>query len=196
MRLRFLASLFALVVGAATARAQSGVYAMFDAQQFTRSGLLAAPVGGQSNTESPWLYGTTFGAFYTVHRIPKLGELHTGPLAIGFDARGTIVRTNTQLNRDDGILSLRVTTKNPFARVKPYVQGGAGVGHTKVPGQLSFTNNWSYLFAVGADRTIHKHLDWRVVEVSGGFLGSYTSGSNVNNSNRLLNLATGLVATF
>ncbi len=196
MKLRFIAVLFALVVASAPANAQSGVYAMFDAQQFTRSGLLASPAAGSSNSDGSWLYGTTFGAFYTFHKIPKFGELHTGPVALGVDGRGTIVRTYSPLTRDDGIISLRVSTRNPFASVKPYIQGGAGIGHTKVRGQSNFTNNWSYLFAAGIDRKIKKHVDWRVVEVSGGFLGNYTSGNNVSNSNHILNFASGLVVTL
>ena len=196
MNLRSIAVLFALAGASLAARAQAGVYAMFDAQQFTRTGLLASPPAGSSNSDSPWLYGTTFGAYYMFTHVPKFGTLHTGPVAVGLDGRGTIVRTNTPYNRDDATISLRVSTKNTFATVKPYIQGGAGLGHTRVPGQSFYTNNWSYLFAVGADRKLTKMVDWRVVDVSGGFLGSYVSGSNVSNTNHILNFATGLVVRF
>jgi hypothetical protein len=196
MNLRSLAVLFALAGASFAARAQGGVYAMFDAQQFTRTGLLATPPAGSSNSDSPWLYGTTFGAYYMFTHVPVLGTLHTGPIAIGLDGRGTIVRTNTPYNRDDGTISVRISTKNTFATVKPYVQGGAGIGHTKVPGQTFFANDLSYIFAVGADRRLSKRVDWRVVDVSGGFLGNYQSGNNVSNTNHILNFATGLVVRF
>lgn len=196
MNLRSIAVLFALAGASIAARAQAGVYAMFDAQQFSRTGLLASPVAGSSNSDNPWLYGTTFGGYYMVSHLPMVGALHTGPVAVGVDGRGTIVRTNTPYSRDDATISIRVATRNTFATVKPYVQGGAGVGHTKVPGQTNFTNNWSYIFAVGADRKLNKMVDWRVFDVSGGFMGDYVAGSNVNNSNHILNFATGVVVRF
>ena len=194
MKLRSIAILLGCAVVSAAAYAQAGAYAMFDAQQFHRSGLLASPAAGSSNSDSPWLYGTTFGAFYTIHKLPLVGKLRTGPVAVALDGRGTIVRTDTQYSRDDAIISLRLSPKSTYRIFTPYVQGGAGLGHTKVPGQAEYyTNNWSYLFAVGADRKLTKRLDWRVVEVSGGFMGNYVAGSATSNSNRILNFATGIV---
>lgn len=192
MKLRSLALFSALLVASVAAHAQSAAYAMFDAQQFTRNGLYVAPPSGVSNSESPWLYGTTFGAYYTITRLPFVPKLPTGPVAVGLDGRGTIVRTNSQYSRDEAIVSLRLSTKAPVMNLTPYVQGGAGLGHTKVPGQLNFTNNWNYDFAVGADRRLTKLLSVRV-EVSGGFMANYVAGTNVNNSNHLLNFAGGLL---
>jgi hypothetical protein len=192
MKLRSIAILFAFAVASAAAHAQAGVYATFEAEQFHRSGILAAPAAGSSNSDSPWLYGPTVGAFYTIHKIPKLGELHTGPVSIGIDGRGDFMH-GSLYDRSDGIVSLRLTPKNKWAGLMPYVQGGAGIGHTKLPHALNFSNNWSYLFAVGADRKLKKHVDWRIIEVSGGFLGNYVAGANVNQSNYILNLGAGLV---
>ena len=193
---RLLPLCLALFALPSAARAQAGVYAMFDAQQFNRTGLLASPPAGSSNSDSPWLYGTSFGAFYTITHLPGVHTLRTGPVTLGIDGRGTFVRTNTAYNRDDGLFSIRVSTKDTFAKMRPYVQGGFGVGHTRVPGQINYTNNFSYLFAVGADRKITKLLDWRVVDISGGFLGNYVAGSNVNDTNRILNFASGIVVRF
>jgi hypothetical protein len=194
MKLRSIVILATLAVASAAAHAQAGIYATFDAQEFTRTGLFANPPAGSSNSDSPWLYGPTAGAFYTIHKIPKLGELHTGPISLGLDARGDFLRTNTPYSRDDGIISLRVTPKSGMkGGLAPYIQGGAGIGHTKVPGQLSYTNNWSYLLALGADRKLKGPVSWRVVEASAGFLGSYVAGANKNQSNYNVTFSTGLV---
>jgi hypothetical protein len=194
MKLRSVTILFALAVASAAAYAQAGVYATFDAQDFYRSGIVSNPPAGSSNSDSPWLYGPTFGAYYdpaTIH-IPKLGTLHTGPIKLGIDGRGDILRTDTQYSRDDAIVSIRVTPKSPLMGVRPYVQGGAGLGHTKVPGQLNYVNNWSYLLAVGADRKIKGHLDWRVIEGSAGFLGNYKPGLGANATSYIITVGTGL----
>ena len=197
MKLRSIALLFACALITSTAaHAQAGAYAMFDAEQFTRDGLFQNPPTGHSNSDSPWLYGPTFGAFYTITHVPKLGEVHTGPIRIGIDGRGSILRTNTQYSRSLAIVSLRITPKHEWAHIMPYVQGGAGLGHTKVPGQANFTNNWDYVFAAGADRKLGHNLDWRVVEVSGGFMGDYVAGTSTNNSNHHLDFATGIVYRF
>ncbi len=192
MKLRSIAILSAIAVASTVAHAQAGVYATFDAQMFNRSGIFAtAPAGG--NSDSPWLYGPTIGAFYTIHKIPKLGELHTGPISLGLDGRGDFLH-GSLYDRSDAIVSLRVTPKHPFkGGLIPYVQGGAGLGHTKLPHASHFSNNWNYQFSVGADRKLKGHLDWRVVEVSGGFLGNYVAGANLNQSNYNITLATGLV---
>jgi len=196
MKLRSIVILFVLVIASAVANAQAGIYATFSAEQFTRTGLVASPPAGSSNSDSPWLYGPTFGAFYTITHIPKLGELKTGPIAIGLDARGDVLRTNTAYSRDDAIVSLRITPKKAFFKLLPYAQGGAGLGHVKVPGQLNFTNNWSYQFAIGADRKLKHDVDWRVVEFEGGFLGNYVAGTGNNPTNYNIMLSTGLVVHF
>jgi hypothetical protein len=200
MKLRSIAILFALAVPSAAAYAQSGVYASFDAQDFTRTGVNVHPdAPGSANTDSPWLLGPVFGAFYTIHHIPKLGTLHTGPVAIGIDARGDIFHGSSSgwpkgvYTREDALVGLRLTPTHPMMHVMPYVQGSAGEGHTKIPGALIYTNNWSYQFAIGADRKLKGRMDWRVVEASAGFLNKFAGGANTNNSNYIITVGTGLV---
>jgi hypothetical protein len=191
MKLRHIAILFAFAVASAAAHAQGGVYGTFSAQQFTRTGLVSNPPAGSSNSDKPWLYGPTVGAYYTVSRIPKLGELKTGPVAIGFDFRGDFLH-GSQYDRSDGLIGLRFTPKRLVKGITPYIQGSAGIGHTKLPKAPFYTNNWSYQFAIGADRKLKGHTDWRVIEASAGFLGSYVAGTAPNNSNYIITLGTGL----
>jgi hypothetical protein len=193
MKLRSITLCFAFAVASVAAHAQSAIYAAFDAQEFTRTGIQATAPAGSSNSDSPWLYGPVFGVYYTPAQlhIPLLGKVKTGPVKIGFDARGDILRTNTQYSRDDAIISLRVTPSSPLFGVRLYAQGGAGIGHTKVPGQLNYANNWSYQMAIGADKKLKGRIDWRIVEAGAGFLGSYKAGLGANDNNYMITLGTG-----
>ena len=194
MKLRSITILFALAIASVAAHAQGGVYATFDAQDFTRTHLFANPPAGSNNADSPWLYGAGFGAYLTPSRIhiPKLGTLHTGPIKLGIDARGDFLRTESQYSRDDGIISIRVTPKGSMGGIRPYIQGGAGVGHTKYPGQVNFTNNWTYLIALGADHKIKGRVDWRLFDVGWGFMSNYASSPVAGGSNYLITVGTGI----
>jgi len=180
---------------ASAAHAQSGVYVTFDAQQFTQDGIYANP-GTHGNVDRPWLLGPTFGIYYDVTRLPKLGELKTGPVLVGIDGRGDVLRLSeygSQLDRTDGLLSIRVSPKNKMMGSTPYIQGGFGIGHTRVPFAAHYSNNLLYQFSLGVDKKIHGNFDWRVAEASVGTLGSYTTGGGPNPSNYMITLSSGIV---
>jgi hypothetical protein len=202
MKLRSIAIVLTVSLASAAAYAQSGVYVTMDAQQFTQEGVNTHPVNpGSQNIDRPWLYGPGFGVYYDVTHLPYLGKLKTGPVLIGIDGRGDIFRLSeyhSQFDRQDGIFSLRISTKKPFKGTTPYIQGGFGIGHTKVPFRTSYSNNLVYQFGLGFDHKIHKDIDWRIVEATAGFLGSYNTGYyplgvGPNQSNYLVTLGTGLV---
>lgn len=205
MKLRPLAFALALVpaIGLATARAQSGVYVTFEAQQFTQEGIYAHP-GTHGNIDKPFLYGAGYGAFYTLHTVPILNKVpilrkfRPGPFNVGIDGRGETLRLSeygSQLDREDGYVSLRFSPKKQIAGTMPYLQGGFGIGHTRIPGMTHYQNNLAYLFAFGVDKKIHNHIDWRVAEVGGGFMSGYAVGFAAlpNQSNYQITLGTGLV---
>ncbi len=178
MKLRSIALVLAVALASAAGYAQSGVYVTFDAQQFTRTGLYANPPAGSSNTDKAWLYGPTYGVYYDITHLPRLGKLKTGPLVIGIDARGDVYRTNesgSQIDREDGIFSLRLAARKPFWKATPYVQGGFGVGHTRIPYAAHYSNNLVYQFGIGGDVKLSRNFDWRV-EGTAGFLGNYGAG--------------------
>ena len=192
MKLRSIAIVLAFALASAAAHSQAGVYATFDAENFNLTGLFVNPPAGSSNSADPWLYGPTFGAYYDISHIPKLGALHTGPFKVGIDARGDVLR-GAQYSRADGLFGLRLSPKTPLAGIKPYIQGSFGIGHTKVPGALYYSNNLAYQFAIGADRKLKHHVDWRIAEASAGFLGNYKAGSSATNSNYIVMVGTGFV---
>jgi hypothetical protein len=148
------------------------------------------------NVDRPWVFGPGYGVYFDITHLPKLGALKTGPVVFGLDARGDTLRVSeysSTLNRQDGILSLRVAPKKMMMGTTPYLIGGFGIGHTKVPFTTHYQNNFVYQFGIGADRKIHKNIDWRVVEATAGFLGNYTVGGGPGQSNYLVTLGTGLV---
>ena len=182
MKLRSIATVLAIALASAAAYAQSGVYVTFDAQQFTRTGIYANP-GPHGNVDKPWLFGPTYGVYYDVTHLPKLGKLNTGPIVLGIDARGDVYRDDiygSQIDREDGIFSLRVASKRAFWQTTPFVEGGFGIGHTRIPFAAHYSNNFVYQFGIGADRKISRSFDWRVVEVNVGFLGNYGAGMYSN----------------
>jgi opacity protein-like surface antigen len=202
MKLRTIAIVLTVALASAAAYAQTGAYLTFDAQQFTQEGVntyITHP--GSQNIDRPWLLGAGYGVYYDVTHLPYLGKLNTGPVVVGIDARGQTLRDDVSygtFNAQDGIFSIRVATKDKFKGTVPYVQGGFGIGHTLVPGRFHYSNNFIYQFSAGTDYQIHKNIDWRMIEVSGGFLGSYATGYyptgvGPNQSNYLLMLGTGLV---
>jgi hypothetical protein len=195
-----------VVLVSAAARAQSGVFVTFDAQQFTQDGYRNNPAPGSANVDRPWIFGPTYGIYFDVTHIPYLGTLPlldrvktTGPVVIGIDARGDTYRVaeyGSQLDRQDGTFNLRIAPKKPLmGRTTPYILGGFGIGHTRIPFSATYSNNFIYQVGVGADRKIAKHIDWRVVEARAAVLADYTvgAGSGPNQSNYLITVGTGLV---
>jgi len=205
MKLRSLVLALAIALVAVTAHAQSGVFVTMDAQQFTQQGIYGpSSVGTHSNTDRPWIFGPTYGAYYTVNHVPffntlpYLSKVKTGPVSVGIDARGDVYRVSeygSTLNRADGLFSLRVAPRKPLFGSTPYVIGGFGVGHTKLPFASYYTNNLAFQFGIGADHKIAKHIDWRVFEATAGFLNNYAVNNALgpNQSNYTVSVRTGLV---
>src|SRR5438270_7953683 len=134
MRLRSIALVVTILVASVAARAQSGVFLTFDAQQFTQEGIYANP-GVHGNVDRPWLLGAGYGLYYDISRVPRFGKLKTGPVVLGIDGRGATLRRSeygSTLNRQDGIISLRVAPKDKFRGTVPYAIAGLGIGHTKI----------------------------------------------------------------
>jgi len=201
MKLRSLALVLAITLVSAAAHAQSGVYLTFDAQQFTQEGVDFPAHPNSANIDRPWLFGAGYGVYYDVTHLPYFGKLKTGPVVFGIDGRGETLRLSeygSTFNRQNGLFSIRAATKDKVKGVTPYIQGGFGIGHTKVPFRTSYSNNFLYQFSIGADKKIHKNIDWRIVEASAGSLadyntGYYPAGVGPNQSNYHITLATGLV---
>jgi hypothetical protein len=201
MKLRSIALVLSFALVSAAAYAQSGVYVLMQAQQFTQEGVDTPPFPNSADIDRPWLYGPAYGVYVNITKLPYLGALKTGPVLVGLDARGETLRLSeygSQFDKEDGLLSLRISTKHPMFKTTPYIQGGFGIGHTRVPFRGYYTNNFDYQVSVGADYKLSTHIDWRVVEASAGFLanystGYYPAGIGPNQSNYTVTLGTGFV---
>jgi hypothetical protein len=212
MKLRTIALVLSVALVSAAAHAQTGVYVTGDAQQFTQKGVDYTLISPSSkNIDKLWLYGTAYGVYYDFNRLPLLGKLKTGPVAVGIDGRGDTFRLHvygSQIDRQDGLLSLRISAKKPMKQVymlhtAPYFQGGFGVGHTRNALRTYYNNDFIYQFSLGFDRPLThklKNMDWRVLEVSAGSLANYptgyymgSGGAGPNQSNHLITIGTGIV---
>jgi hypothetical protein len=211
MKLRSIALILSVALASSAAYAQTGVYITGDAQQFTQEGVDGHPAPG-GELDRPWLFGPTYGIYYDFTRVPGLGKLKKCPIVLGVDARGDIFRLQeygSQFDREDGIFSIRLATRKPLGakhmpkKLTPYLQGGFGIGHTRIPARTTYNNNFIYQGSFGVDRQLpgkFKRFDWRVFEVSLGSLGnyptgyySYNGGHGAGQSNYLFTLGTGLV---
>jgi hypothetical protein len=201
MKLRTLVLALCLAVVSAAAYAQSGIYVTMEAQQFTQQGVDLIPHPNSADVDRPWLFGPAYGIYFDVTRLPYFGALKTGPVVFGFDARGETLRLSlygSQFDKQDGLFSLRVAPKRTFHSTTPYLMGGFGIGHTRVPFRTNYSNNFLYQVTVGVDRKLKGRFDWRVGEASAGVLanystGYYNAGVGPNQSNYMVTVGTGLV---
>jgi hypothetical protein len=202
MKLRTIAIVLTVALASAAAHAQSGAFLTFNAQMWTQEGVNTFVTNpGSQNIDRPWLLGPGYGVYFDVTRLPYVGKLKTGPVVFGIDARGETLRDRLNyggFNEQNGIFSLRVASKGPIKGYTPYITGGFGLGHTRVPGRLSYANNFIYQFGAGVDAKLCKRIDWRVAEVTVGALANYPTGYyplgvGANQSNYMIGLGTGLV---
>ena len=211
MKLRTIALVLSVALVSAAAHAQTGVYVTADGQQFTQKGVNNPPHANSQNIDKPLLIGAVYGVYYDFTRLPGIGKLKTGPIAVGVDGRGDTFRINeygSQIDRQDGIFSLRISAKKPMKqkymlKTAPYLQGGFGIGHTRNALRTYYNNNFIYQFSLGFDRPLShkfKNLDWRMLEVSAGSLANYPTGyfmgnggAGPNQSNYMITFGTGIV---
>jgi len=199
MKLRTIAIFLAAALASAAAHAQSGVYLSMDAQQFDQIGVRAIPLPHSQNTDRPWLFGPGFGVYYDVTHLGK-HDLKTGPIVLGIDGRGDILRLpayGSQYDREDGILSLRIATKSTtYFHSTPYLIAGLGIGHTRIPSRTYYNNNLIYVAGIGFDRKLHRTIDWRMIEVAASTLGGYQVGYAAQQNNFQITVSTGVVFRF
>lgn len=140
-----------LVLNAAHAHAQTGVYA-----EFSGSDLHLPNVG--------WEYGPTFGIYHDAWHFPFVRA--------GLDARATLLDSG-DVTVDMGYIGPRLEIHPHVLPFMPYVEGLVGGGNVRLDGGVRIDQTaLAYEGVAGVDWTILPHLDWRVAEFSiGGFSG-------------------------
>jgi hypothetical protein len=87
-----------------------------------------------------------------------------------------------------------------FAGLKPYAQFSVGEGRTRPPLSNAHIQRLQYAVFGGVDKSLTKHIDWRIVEVSYGSLTTVSSqtfgGPTPIPAARVLGFSTGFVFRF
>ena len=145
------------------------------------------------NSTSKVFYGYNLGGFYDF--------IHAGSITTGFDMRFSDLHANNGMIRNF-LVGVRVSG-HPFARpLKPYIQLSGGVGTSKAPESSVHIRKGEYGIFAGADYTLGRHVDFRVVEVGYGSLATVSSatvgaGGNIAiPASKLITFSSGLVFRF
>ena len=197
MRFRLLAvaAVFALAVPALTtvaAHAQAALYFNPVAIRASNSKADSGPFAflGQNST-SQMFYGVNVGGYYTLYQA--------GKTEVGIDVRDSLTHGNSAV-LNSFLVGVRISA-SPFERpIKPYVVIGGGAGTTRAPTNPRRITRGQYGIFAGADYTLARHIDYRVVEVGYSSLSTVSSdtvgGSSSIPSASLLSVSTGVVFRF
>ena len=192
MRLRFVLAAAVLAAFAASARAQVGVYLN---PVFTRINNSTADSGpfaflGQNATTRNF-GGIDFGGYYDISRGPGL--------KFGVDLRDTRVHSGTaSLN----VFSVAARVEAPAMThgIRPYVQIAAGPATSKADESLVHTTKGLFGIFAGVDYPLNRHVDFRVVELGYGSVGTTNSyvygGPKPIGSSTMIHISSGLVFRF
>jgi hypothetical protein len=192
MNCRYLALAVGLALTTLAAHAQVGLYINPVAIRVSNSQADTGPFAflGE-NSKSNIFYGVNIGGYYNFY--------HQGKTEVGLDIRDSITNGNSA-TLNSFLVGVRVATE-PFKRpLKPYVQASVGVGTTRPPTSSVRSNRAQFGIFGGADYTLSRHVDFRVVEI--GFNSVTTASSStiggVGNipASKLLSFSTGLVFRF
>jgi hypothetical protein len=209
MKLRFLVPCFAFAVLTLAARAQDNPSTVTPSTTSTTGvgstdvGLYVNPLFTHITNSQPdtgvfaflgagvtsrEFYGAAIGGFVDFYHAPKFDA--------GIDIRDTIVNgNNARLN--SFLVGARFAAKPIAEKFKPYLQLSVGVGSSKPPTSPIKLNRFQYGIYGGLDYSLHKHVDFRVIELGYGSVTTINSGdfggTNTFGSSSLFNVSTGLV---
>ena len=181
MTKRWLSFLCVLMMSAAAAHAQFGVYGKFDLNHYNFN---------DGGTAAATFYGGGFGVYDDFVKL--------GPVRGGFDLRESLV-TGSNYNYRSTLFGARVALKAPVLPIRPYVQGSVGVGGTGSKGPYaagisggSYSNKFTYQVLGGLDWTVFPHLDFRALEIGFGRQSGVGSAAGSGASTMVL-VSSGLV---
>lgn len=193
MKLRLLAAVVVLAFTSIAAHAQAALYFTPIYSHIGNSKGDSSPyafLGTNSTSQSFW--GVGFGGYYEF--------AHSAKLNAGIDLRDTIVRgNNAALNSFQ--FGVRVSGKlDRHPLIKPYAQLKIGAGTSRAPSSAVKITKPVYGVLAGADYTLAKHVDWRVLEIGYGSLQTVScetvGGTCSMPSATVISASTGLVFRF
>lgn len=132
--------------------------------------------------------GAVIGGYYEVFQAPKF--------VVSLDLRDAIEHgNNATLN--SFLFGVRLAGRPERSAYKPYAQVSIGDGRSRAPHTTIVTNQFVYDVFGGVDRTLSRHVDWRMIEVGYGSVQTISSsmfgGTATIPASHLLNFSAGLV---
>jgi hypothetical protein len=209
MKLRFLAPCLAFAVMTLAARAQDNPSTVTPSTASTTGvgsrdvGLYVNPIGIHITNSTPdsgvFAFlgtGVTSRTFYGAAIGGYVNFYHAQKFDAGVDIRDSIVTANNaRLN--SFLVAARFVAKPLAEKFSPYLQVGVGVGTSKPPTSPIKLNRFQYGIYGGLDYSLHKHVDFRVVELGYGQVTTINSGdfggTTTFPSSGLFSVSTGLV---
>ena len=190
MKLRLFASVVVLALTTVAAHAQIGLYVNPAVIRVSNSQADTGPYAflGQGKT-SRMFYGANIGGYYDFY--------HSGKVEAGIDVRDSI--THGQSASLNGFQVGARVAASPFTfPLRPYAQLFVGAGTSRAATTSVTVTKAQYGVNVGADYTVHPHIDIRVLEIGYSSLqtaSSYTIGGSSTSfpAARLLSFSAGLV---
>lgn len=192
MKFRFIALVVCLFLTTVAAQAQFGLYLNPIATRVSNSQKDTGPFAFLGdNSTSRMFYGVDMGGYYNFYQ--------QGKTEVGVDVRDSIVHGNSA-SLNSFMLGIRVAAKPFSSPLKPYLQGSVGVGTSRAPTSTVRINRAQYGIFAGADYSLSKHVDFRIIEVGFNSLQTASSSTIGGNGNiptsRLLSFSTGFVFRF
>jgi hypothetical protein len=192
MKLRFLVPAFALALTTIAAHAQVGLYLNPVVSRISNSVADTGPFAFLGDGQKSQVFGgVDFGGYYEFAHYSKSD--------VSVDVRDALQHgNNASLN--SFMVGLRLAAKPMAFGLKPYGQFSVGEGRTRPPLSNAHINRFQYGVYVGADRSLNKHVDWRIVEISYGSVDTISSqdfqGTTHIPSATILGFSTGFVFRF
>lgn len=192
MKFRFIALVVCLFLTTVAAQAQFGLYLNPIATRVSNSQKDTGPFAFLGdNSTSRMFYGVDMGGYYNFYQ--------QGKTEVGVDVRDSIVHGNSA-SLNSFMLGIRVAAKPFSSPLKPYLQGSVGIGTSRAPTSTVRINRAQYGIFAGADYSLSKHVDFRIIEVGFNSLQTASSSTIGGNGNiptsRLLSFSTGFVFRF
>ncbi len=191
MKLQSLLLALAFTLTIPAARAQTGVYInpiAIHISNSTRDTSSFAFLG--QNSTAQWFYGASIGGYYEVTHTPKLD--------LGLDVRDMIVNGNSAV-LNSFLAGARIAGHPSKYGVRPYLEPVVGVGTSRSALNPLHYSKLQYGVFAGLDYPIHRHVDFRAIEVGYGSVLT-VNGLNFQGvlypSSQLITISSGLVFRF
>lgn len=190
MKLRYVVPALALACMTMAAQAQIGLYLNPVVSHVSISAPDTGPFAFLGDGVKSRIFGgVDFGGYYEFAHLPKSD--------VSLDVRETIQHGNSA-SLDSFMVGPRLAAKPLAYGLKPYVQVSIGAGRTESKLSPAHVTKLQYGIFGGIDKSLNKHVDWRIVEVSYGSVQTissaiYNSGATAIPSAGVLGFSTGLV---